>query len=419
VGATAVVGASLLLGLWSGGNWDGRLQAAAEVRGGEAPLTADTSPRAGGAALLTPAALLRWLSPSVKAELSYSARFFYRHPNELNQDRVLILHTGRFLVGAALSPEWQLTGVAQTSIGQADYSSLSGAVIGTTGVPTAALPNVLDIFVINAGLGLMGDPTRRWHLELAVDAERRDTLGDPPTAVPAGTSYVLPRQRMIQTRDSLGMRPTRTDLVGVGVVAGYATYDTFPVVGVSLFTVAPNVFWRMDLSRQTELRLSAGFAFSRRSGEPLNVVAMQAPTIVSPTFDVQARSHVAHFDGQIFDLAVGLRGEPFLDPVLAVVTPRVVATVQALWRSPPHWEMGLEGFALTSMRAEPLPGNPDETAFYVALPVRYRVSPYWMWEWGARWGDRAHHWAASDFAFHQRQIWFYVSLMAETGNLFE
>ena len=415
VGATAVVGASLLLGLWSGGNWDGRLQAAAEIRGGEAPLSADTSPRAGGAALLTPAALLRWLSSDVKLELSYSTRFFYRHPNEIGQDRVLILHTGRFLVGAALGPAWQLTGVAQTSVGQADYSSLPGVL----GVAPGTLPAVLDIFVINAGLGLMGDPSRRWHLELAVDAERRDTLGEASPAAAAGNMYPLPRQSMIQTRDSLGMRPTRTDLVGVGVVAGYAKYDTFPVLGVSLFTVAPNVFWRMDLSRQTDLRLSAGFAVSRRWGEPLSVVAMQAPLIVSPTFEVLAKSHVAHFDGQIFDLAAGLRGEPFLDPVLAVVTPRAVLTIQALWRSPPHWETGLEGFVLTSMRSEPLPMNPDETAFYVTLPVRYRVSPHWTWEWGARWGDRAPHWAASNFAFHQRQIWFYVSLMAETGNLFE
>jgi len=417
VWTSAAAGASLLLAL-GGGTWDGRVQLTAEVRAGEAPLAVSQEPRAGVGGLVMPGALLRWLAPDLKWEVGYSARLFYRQPNEVGQDRPLLLHTGRALLGASLSRHWQLTGLAQASVGEADYTSLPSIFVG----PQGTLPNVVDIFVLTAGLGLVGDPGERWHFEIAGDAERRDTLGDSPAAsmAPAnGAILTLPQQSMVRGTTSLGMRPTRVDLVGLGLVAGYAKYDSYPVVGVSLFTVAPEAFWRTFVSRQTEIRTAAGISISHRAGQPLTPVAAQEPWTIGPTFTALVNSHWARFEGQRLDISGGIRGESFLDPVLAVVTPRVVAELQVWWRAPPHWEAGVNGSFLTSMRSQPLPTNPDETAFYVTFPVRYRVSPYWAWEWGLRWGDRAPHWNAPDFAFHQRQLWFYVSILGESPNLFE
>jgi hypothetical protein len=118
-------------------------------------------------------------------------------------------------------------------------------------------------------------------------------------------------------------------------------------------------------------------------------------------------------------LTFGGTAEQYVDPILQVAGPRgsVMARVSLLLS--PFWTCGAEAGFATSLSSKPLQfANStailDETLAYASLPVRYRASDELVVEFGGRWLDRAPHLAAPNFAFHQRQLWFYVTLYGTT-----
>jgi len=64
----------------------------------------------------------------------------------------------------------------------------------------------------------------------------------------------------------------------------------------------------------------------------------------------------------------------------------------------------------------PLPGEPDETALFVSVPVRHPLSDHLLAEFGGRYTERAPAWPRAIFSFHQRQLWAYVMLAASSRS---
>jgi hypothetical protein len=404
--------APLLLAIWAG-KWDGRLQLATEVRAGEGPLQAAQAPRAGVAVVATPSFLLRWSEPGLRFQIDYSARGFWRQPNELGHQRPLLLHVLHLALIDRVSPLFDVNAEAQASVGEADYSVLPTLFAS----PQSSLPDVAKILSLTAGLGMSWEPSRLWLIEVAGGAEHRQTLGafsTTPDASEMTPGLRLPRQTSVRQSSMVGLRPSRRALVGLSLTGAFAQYDSAPAPKISLLAVSPQGYWRYKISRETELRGAFGAALSSRwektSADGLTI---------GPTFSLMAESHFARVEGQTWDVGGGLSEESQLDPVLAVAIPRGSALLHVWWRGPPRWQAGIEGSFITSLSRTPLVGLPDETAFNLSLPIRYRVSLHGIWEWGVRWADRAPHWDAPEFRFHQRQVWLYCSLLAETSNLLE
>ena len=91
-----------------------------------------------------------------------------------------------------------------------------------------------------------------------------------------------------------------------------------------------------------------------------------------------------------------------------------------------RWTAALQAVFGTNLSGQPLDAGPagpllaitpDETAASVALPIRHRASDNLILEFGGRWSDRGPHLSASNFAFHQRELWAYVMLTATTRHL--
>ena len=126
-----------------------------ETRVGEAPLTADGEVRKGVAAVLLPDLQLSYLSRSSDVRLDYSARIFWREPNELSTLKPVILHVVNFVASSQTTERLQLSANANMSVGEADYTGLTAVLPGQ-----AALPSVVDFLSITATAGAQESLTR-------------------------------------------------------------------------------------------------------------------------------------------------------------------------------------------------------------------------------------------------------------------
>jgi hypothetical protein len=59
---------------------------------------------------------------------------------------------------------------------------------------------------------------------------------------------------------------------------------------------------------------------------------------------------------------------------------------------------------------------PDETMVLVEVPIRYRWSTQLDVEFGARYVERAPNLAAADFAWHNRELWAFLTLLTTTSR---
>src|SRR5687767_8101987 len=114
-----------------------------ETGAGEAPLVAGQQSEASVSSALTPAATVRLRGDLSELLLHYGPRLYWRHPNALDQNRVLVLHQGSagyLVTGQRLS----FTARADASVGEADYMALAAAL----GAQQGALPRTASFFSV-------------------------------------------------------------------------------------------------------------------------------------------------------------------------------------------------------------------------------------------------------------------------------
>jgi len=95
---------------------------------------------------------------------------------------------------------------------------------------------------------------------------------------------------------------------------------------------------------------------------------------------------------------------------------RAASTIQLAAVMPPDWSVRLDASFSTSLSRRPIAGDPDETVFTAALPLRYWESPDVYLELGGRWAERAPHLAAEAFRLHRREIWIYAAVGGTFGT---
>ena len=387
------------------GQFDINAAVTAEGRAGEAPLTVDGTIRKGVIGIVMPDLQVAYLSRVTDVRLDYVARIFWRTPNDLHSNKPLILH-GVNLVGTSqVTGRLQLTGTANMSVGESDYTALALVLPNQP-----ALPSVADFFSLTAAAGALESLTRTEKIGLNLSYINRTPLGATAAVMASAGMLVppFPHQNTFGAEPNVRLTLSRIDELTISAPVSYGTYTG----GVDIVLAAPQVGWQRRLSRQYTVRLVGGLAYAHV--EP----ALDTSSPFAPVADVGLDMQLDHRRGVVTRASGDARVDYFVDPVLGTAGPRLLLTLS--WSSTlnPNWLVGVDAtYSTVFVGKTPLflgTTPVDETMAAVTLPVRYRASDNLFTEFGFRWSDRAPSVEVSAFGFHQRQLWLYVALTATT-----
>jgi hypothetical protein len=409
----AVTGAGVVWLLALLANVEAGATVTTEARGGQAPVTAGGRPRVGVAATIRPAAEVRLRQDSSRVSLLYSPWVQWRYPNPLDVNRPLVLHTVSLDGELRPSATSQVGARAGFSAGEADYAVLPQLLGGRP----SALPDSVELMVITGALTYLVEMTPRWRLgtELGYTHRRPLNVTTPPPPDPSlppdpnqeAADFFLSEQNAIQLVPTLAYRLTQVDDLLLETGVAWEKHSS----GIELYSFEPRVGWQRRLAPQRMLSLLAGVAYTQDVGERS---ATGSKHDVSPLAEGRLEGHLWREQQRSLSGAFGVEVEYYVDPVVAAAGPRAVATTGLSLGMGQNWNVGLDAAFGTSLKSDPMPGQPDETFVSVALPVRHRVTPHLMMEMGVRYSNRAPHFAADDFEFRQRELWVYLAATATT-----
>jgi hypothetical protein len=269
-----------------------QLEAGAEVlteaRAGHAPVLAGDAPEAVMAAVLSPAGELRarLAGDTLDLRLNYSPQLHWRYPNQLETSRPLVLHDALFSATSAVSPRTRLGARATLSVGEADYSALP-RLLGTM---QGALPELLELLVVTAGMDGERDLSPTWKLGLGVTFIHRRPLDAGETATPDTTpmpdpggspdpadpsaDFLLARQNSIVVQPMLSHRLTARDELRLTSGLARESHST----GIELYRWEPRLDWRRRLDARHDLRVGGGVAYTHETGSRLATGTTSAPS---------------------------------------------------------------------------------------------------------------------------------------------
>jgi hypothetical protein len=384
------------------GELDVRATAVVETRAGEEPIVAGDAPQPFVAAILTPIATLVYGEPGLSLRLSYSPRVYWSHPNGLKSAAPLLLQTVNLIVAEQATRRFALQAELSGSIGQADYATLAQA---TT---SASVPPTTDVASAIGGITTRTALTRRWELDLDGHLFYWKDL-DPPPYVPITT---ITEQKSAAEQATALFQLTPRNALGLGVAASQASYST----GIAVYTVGPTATWKVHLTPVDELKLMLGLQYVRATDSGVTgVTPLLAPSgqAVSPIGGFELVSRVARRD-EVLILATAAAGVTYyVDPVIQAATPRVEATAALTGIMFPDWLATVRANFATPLRSTAFEINgvaPDETLTSLTLEVQHLISTGFFLEIGGTWAERAPAFVASNFQFHQRQLWVFARL---------
>ena len=407
--------AALLVSL--AGNFDINGAVTVEGRVGEAPLNTEGKIEAGVAGIVMPDVMLSYISRTTDARIDYSARIFWRTPNEAQTLKPVILHVVNLGVSSQATPRLQLMATGNLSVGEADYTALT---VVLPNQPT--LPAVIDFLSITGGVGATEALSRRAKLGLNLSIVNRRPLGQTAeVSAAAGGFPLFPRQTTGVAEPNFRYTLSRRDDLTANSPVSYGTYSDVAVIdpntgvitsgNVDIFLVSPQVGWQHRMTRRYSLRMAAGAAYVHVSP------ALDTKSPVAPVGELGVDMQLAGHGGMVTRGAAGVRLDYFVDPVLGTAGPRASVAVGVTSVLNPRWLVGAEGTYATVFVGKPTaPGitQLDETLVAAALLARCRVSDHLTTEFGFRYSDRAPSVEVSAFGFHQRQLWLYGSLTVNT-----
>jgi hypothetical protein len=263
-----------------------------------------------------------------------------------------------------------------------------------------------------AGLAVDQELSRTSTLSTEVQLLHRrplDTAPADPAPDPAAR-LLLARQSSaqldlrLQTR--LGLRDTLT------AETSFAYERHTP--GLELGWWQPQLTWRRRLAREHALSLAAGLVLTRSLTTSADV---RSPDGLSPVGQLAYDGLLVRSRHHPLRSLLSLQVEHWIDPVLQTAGPRALLSARLILVATPRLTLSLDGRFAASLQRHPLPGSPDETLAAASLPLQYRASERITLETGVRWSDRAPHLRASPFDWHQRELWYYVTLTAAASTV--
>ena len=231
------------------GNFDVNGAVTLEGRVGEAPLNTAGTVEKGVAGILMPDVMLSYLSRTTDARLDYSARIFWREPNEANTLKPVILHVVNLGVSSQATPRLQLTANGNMSVGEADYTALAQVLPGQP-----ALPAVIDFLSITGGVGATEALSRRAKLGLNLSIVNRRPLGQTAdVSATAGAVPLFPRQTTVVAEPNFRYTLSRRDDLTANSPVSYGDYSDVALVDPSTGTIVSGKVKIFLASPQAEL----------------------------------------------------------------------------------------------------------------------------------------------------------------------
>jgi hypothetical protein len=410
-----------------------------EVAAGRAPVEL-TGPEENSVTFtLVPGVGFRLRSVANTLSLAYTPRIFYRVPNQLDVSRPLVLHQLQLNDTLLTSRNMAWTSTAGLSVGELDYTA-SNLVFapGSSAVRTS----VVDIVRAEGQTGFTLDVTRRFRWTADVTAEYTTPLDDdeaatPPPAVMGEDDLsnlavgTVPESAQVSGRSSFSYALTRSDRIAAN---GEVTYQWFPDTGRFLL-LSPDLSWESQLSRQTTLALSGGFAY---------VITLATPDRSDPgdalggTGSIQLDSVVHRARNVRVSTSFGAGVDWFFDPIAGTSQPRASADAGTNVDIGRDWSISpnasfyavIRG-ASTTLGAQntivdgmvvPVATQaitPDATQLRAELPFTYRLTDFVAINFGARGTLRGRSLSQSNFRLDERyEIWafFGLTMRLTSGN---
>jgi hypothetical protein len=414
------------------GKIDVNASAISETRVGTSPIVASQPPLRSFIEILTPELELDLLDHAWDVRLAYMPRIFYRQTEGLDAAwPPLVLHVVNLTVERRPSAVLTVAGFANASVGAIDYTYLQ-TVLGPmqASLPQIQIPHVLSL-VGGATVSVRLTPLAT--VRVAGEVDHHEPIGNTTVTTINGPVNAFPTSTFARLAPALSLRVSRVDDAIVSVTGtlqsvvsegfkGQVNADGTVTTGdhFELLTVAPQLGWARRLSPGYDLHLSAGAAFNHVIVTP---APDQAPSPLSPVAGADLTVHVLRRHEEAARGRIGATVDYYVDPILHTTGPRGTATTELYFAFPGDWMTGLSGTFSTSLSTGlPItpqtpgaaPNFPDETAFTVNVPLRHRVTSYFIGEIGGRWSDRGPRLTAPEFHFHQRQLWVYLELTATT-----
>lgn len=399
------------LALFSG-EFDVQATAFVETRAGEAPILAGFEPEPFVAAIVTATGTLVYQEPGLSLRLSYTPRVYWAHPNVLESDAPLLLHTVDLLIADRRTKRFSLQADVAGSIGQADYATVAQLVGSTTQVQ-GSVPPITNIASTTGTITTRTALTRRWELDLdgrlfywkALDLNTATALAE----------FAITEQKSATEQATALFQLTPRNALGFGAEASQASYSS----GVDVYTVGPTVTWKVHLTPLDDLKLLAGVEYVRATGPTIPGTApLLGPSgqAVSPVGGFELVSRVMRKD-DVLILATAAAGvDYYVDPVIQTASPRAQAGLGITGIMLPDWLATVRGDFVTALRTTPLTVTaaggfiPDETVASLTLAVQRRLSIGFFLEIGGVWAERAPAFVTPGFQFDQRQLWAFARL---------
>jgi len=409
--------AAVLLALLAG-NFDVNGAVMVEGRVGEAPLNTAGTVEKGVAGILMPDLQLSYLSHSTDARIDYSARIFWRTPNDAHTLKPVILHVVALGAASQVTPRLLLTANGNMSVGEADYTALP---VVLPNQPT--LHAVIDFISVTGSVGAQESLSRRAKLGLNLSIIHREPLGATAEVPTQQADILFPHQTTGVAEPNFRYTLSRRDDLTLISPVSYGRYSG----GYEIFLASPQVGWVRRLTRRYSLRMGAGLAY-------VHVVpALNTQSPVAPVGELGLDMQLAGHGGMVTKGSAGFRLDYFVDPVLGTAGPRASLALGVTSVLNPRWLVGVEGTYATVFTGSnpkvliPDPAAPmvdaqpstvavavDETLIAAAILARCRVSDNLTTEFGFRYSDRGPSVQVSAFGFHQRQLWLYGSFTVNT-----
>ncbi len=396
-----------------------------ETQVGQAP-TGTSAPSSGQTQIVeqaqvmvqaTPILGLHWLDDVDDLRANSATRVLWR-PVPLLRDRPLFLETieASHSRQASKRTRWQLD--LRGSYGEEDYTSLTQQFANQPTLPTAA-----TVLLVNATAAAAWRGTRRTTLTMQLDAIHRRSFDNPATVsgTTGAASTVLPQ---IPTQTAVtatpGLRYTlsrRTRLETFAVIADTDVQGNSQPAdqsgGMNVLSLQPEVGILEKLTRRHELHLLLGLTYAselRHSatsrGQPWHSI--------TPVLQVDFNSVLRRTRSAIVRSLLRAGMAWFEDPILGAAALRSVAEARVDADLGQSWSVGAHGAFATDLTALSSTGTTllDETIVSAEIPVRHRFSSQWVAEFGARYAERGPYLGASSFAWRNREIWLFLSLLA-------
>jgi len=390
-----------------------------EARGGEGPVVTGPNSEPTVVSVLTPTVALHFDDHDLQLRLAYGPRISWSKSTDVPAGDPLILHVATLDARIQESSRLNLAGFANVSYGATDYAYLPQVFMATQ----ATLPTPSKFVAATLGATVQLQATTNWLFRTTVEGIHRRPIDEKATTTADGApnpQFVpFPRTTSVSLTPSLIGRLSRLDEMTFASGVTYQSTST-PTPGISptdvppvlsmraeILTVTPTIGWRTHLSRRYDLHLAGGVAYHHIFASS----SLARPSPITPAAAADVGIHLLSSQDVTIRATSGVVLDYFLDPILGTSGRRGLAFFRVLSTLPQSWSVGIDASFATSLEAAPVNAtNPDETVASVALPVRHRASDHVTMEVGGRWSERAPHFKAPNFAFHQPQFWLYVLL---------